>query len=99
MPFKHVSLFLLARIFDTNFEQKAIKLRLRQRISTFEVDRVLRRKNGEPVGQRAPDSITRHLTLFHTLKKRRLRAWRHTVHLVNQKQISKNGATVESEFA
>ena len=82
---------------DANLDQEAIKLRLGQRISAFEVDRVLRRKYGEPAGQWPAGSVTRNLAFFHALEQRGLRARRHAIDLVHEQQISKHRARVKCE--
>ena len=88
VPLQNLQLFSFGRICDANLHQKAIELRLGQRIRALEVDRVLRRKHGEPGGQRSACSVARHLALFHALEQRGLGARRHAVDFVHQQQVS-----------
>ena len=52
MALEHQALLLSGWIADANLHEEAIELRLRQRIGAFEIDRVLRREDGEDFRQR-----------------------------------------------
>ena len=56
---QNLALFGLRRVGDANLEQKAVELRLGQRVGALEVDRVLRGEDGEPGGQRAARAVAR----------------------------------------
>ena len=97
MPLQNLQLFGFGGIGHANLHQEAVELRFGQWIGAFEVDRVLRRENGEPAGQRTTGAVTRHLALFHALKQRRLGARGHAVDFVHQKQVSEHRSRMESE--
>ncbi len=72
------------RVGDVDAQHEAVELRFRQRISALELVRVLRREDDEPVGQRKPLALDRHLALFHRLEQRRLRLRAGAIDLVHQ---------------
>ena len=84
-------------ISDANLQQKAVQLRLGQRIGAFEVHRILGGKDGEPGGQRAADAVAGDLALFHAFEQRGLGARRHAVDLVHEQQVGEDGAGMEGE--
>ena len=97
VPLENLQLLGFGGIRYANLHQEAIELRLGQRIGAFEVDGVLRRKHGEPTGQRTSCAVTRDLALFHALEQRGLGARRHAVDFVDEKQVSEHGTGVKGE--
>ena len=97
MPLENLQLLLLGGIGHANLQQKSVQLRLGQRISAFEVHRVLRGEDGEPGGQRAAHAVGGHLALFHAFQQRGLGARRHAVDLVHQQQVGEHRPGVEGE--
>ncbi len=60
--------------------------------------RVLCREDDEPVGQRQPLALHRHLALFHRLEQRRLGLRACAVHLVHQEDVREHRPRVEHEL-
>ena len=77
-------LFVKGRVADEHLEHEAIDLRLRQRIGSFLVDRVLRRQNQERRRQRHGFSAKSHLTLLHRFQQRRLHLGRGAIDFIGQ---------------
>src|SRR5579872_1096493 len=90
---------VLRRIRHAQLQQKPVKLRFRQRIRSFELDRILRGKNGEELRQRISLAVDRDLMLFHALQQRRLRSRRHAVHFIDQQQVSEHRPGMQLELA
>src|SRR5438876_700973 len=72
VPLQNAALIRQCRITNLDLDQKAVQLRLRQWISPFKLQRILRRKHREVVIQQMCLAIHRHLPLLHTLLQRRL---------------------------
>ena len=87
------------RIEDADFGQKAIELRLGQRVRAFEVDRVLRGKNSEERGKRMGRAVNRYLALLHALQQRSLGSWRHAIDFIDQQQLGEYGTLMKLERA
>ena len=95
--FQDLGLMLSGRIRDQNLHEKTIKLRLGQRIRSFELHRVLRGEHGEKAGKRMARSINRDLPLFHRFQQRRLGAGRGAVNLIDQQQIGEDRAAMQGK--
>ena len=86
------------RIRDVDAQHEAVELRFGQRIGALELVRVLRREDDEPVGQRQPLALHRHLALFHGFEQRRLGLRASAVHLVHQQDVREHRPRVEHEL-
>ena len=86
------------RVGDVDAQHETVELRFGQRVGALELVRVLRREDDEPVGQRQPLALHRHLALFHRLEQRRLRLRAGAVHLVHQQDVREHRPRVEHEL-
>src|SRR6185312_5981932 len=96
---QHDALIRYFRISHFDLQQKAVELRLRQRVRPFKFHRILRRENREEIVERMPLTIRRHLPLLHRLKQRRLRARRHAVDLICQQKLREHRTLVKRELS
>ena len=78
---------------------KRSKLRFRQRIRAFLLDRVLRGENKERLGQFMRLPPHRNFMLLHGFQKRGLRFGRRSVDFIRQNHIGKEGPAQKHEFA
>ena len=85
------------REWHRELEHETVELRLRQRIGSFELDRVLCRQDAEGLRQAMTDPGVRHLPFLHRLEQCRLRAWRRPVDLVDQHELREHGPGPELE--
>ncbi len=98
MALQHNFFFFRGRIGDAKLHQEAIQLRFRQRISTFEIDRILGGEDGKCRRKRITRSVDRYLPFLHALQQRRLRSRRHAVDLVDQQEAGKDRPLVQHEL-
>lgn len=80
-------------------DQKAVKLRLGQRVGARHVDGVLRGQHGERGRQRQGLPVQRDLPLFHALEQGRLGARVGAVDLVGQHDVGEHRAGAQGERA
>src|SRR5580693_6975127 len=98
MPLEDCAFFSCRRIADANFEQETVELRFRERVSSFEFERVLRSENSEISVEGMSLAIHRHLTLFHAFEQGSLRARRHAVDFVRKQELREHGPAMKAEF-
>src|SRR5581483_912306 len=79
-------------------EQKAIELRLGQRIRAFELDWILRRQNEKWIGQRVRFAHDGDASLLHRLEQRRLCFGRSAIDFVREHEIGKEGSMLKHEL-
>ena len=82
----------LVGITHQHLDHEAVELRLGQRVGALELDRVLRREDGEALGQRVRRAVHGHAALLHRLEQRRLGLGRRAVDLVAQHQVGEDRA-------
>lgn len=87
---QHLSLLFPARVADPDPDQKAVQLRLGQRVCALVLDWVLGGQDQEGSRQRPGDPLHRHLALLHPLQQRRLGLGGRAVDLVRQYEIGKD---------
>ena len=87
----------MIRIAERQAHQKAIELRLGQRIGAEVIGRVLRGDHEEGLRQRARLAFDGDLLLLHGLEQRALRLRPGAVDLVGQQDLREHGAGVEHE--
>ena len=80
-------------------QQEAVELRVRQRIGTGQVHRVLRGDDEERRRQRPGDAVDGDLLLGHRLQQRALGAGRRAVDLVGQQDVAEDRPRMELETA
>ena len=86
------------RILDDDVEEKAVHLRLRQRVRAFLLDRVLRRHDEERLWQVVRLGADGDVVLLHRLEKRGLRLRRRTVDFVGEKHVREDRPLDEAEL-
>src|ERR1700693_2142385 len=82
-------------IINADFQQKAVQLRLGQRIRSLKFNRVLRGEHGEEIGKWISLSIESYLSLFHRLQQRRLRPGWSAVNFIHKQQVAENRPAVK----
>ena len=87
------------RIVHPHMHEKAVELRLRERVGPLLLDRVLGRHHQEQRRQGVGLAPHRDLALAHCLQQRGLDLGRGAVHLVGEQQVMEDGAAVEAEAA
>ena len=80
-------------------EHEAIELRLGERVSAFELDRVLRREHEERLLERIGPAGRGDVILLHRFEQRGLGLRRRAVDLVGQDDLREDGALHEAEAA
>src|SRR5271165_5619158 len=98
MTLQYDSFFVSRGIREAKLHQEAIQLRLRQWISTFEVDRILGGEDGECLGKSITRPVNGYLPFLHALEQSRLRSRRHAVDLVDQQEAGKDRPLVQNEL-
>ncbi len=97
VPFDDAPFGLSRAVLHQQLEQKAVELRLGQRIGAFKFHWILRRDDQKHGRQRHALTLDGDLVLFHRLEQRRLRLGRCSIHLVGHDHIGKNGPAAERE--
>src|SRR6185437_10030794 len=82
-----------------DLEEKTVELRLRQRVSSFKLNRILCGEHGKKFRKVMRNAVNGDLAFFHGFQQGRLCAWRHAVHFVCQKHVSEKRAAVERKSA
>jgi len=83
-------LVVFGQVRDDDVEHEAIELRFRQRVGSFELDRILGRQHEERPVEGIRAAGRRHVIFLHRLEQRRLRLGRCAVDLVGQNDLRKN---------
>ena len=89
----------LVRVADVDAEEKAVELRLGQRVGALVLDRVLRRRDEERRRQRTGLAVDGDLALLHRLEERRLGLRRRAVDLVGEQHVRKDRPGAERKLA
>src|SRR5258705_3710467 len=90
-------LLVRARISDRYANQKAVELRIGERIRALELDRVLRRDDQERRLEPEGLPFHRHLRLLHRLQQRGLGLGGRPVDLVGQQEVGEDGTRTKLE--
>ena len=81
-----------------DLEHETVELRLRKRVSTFLLDRVLSRHHEERLRKLECLVADGHLTFLHRLEKGRLHLCRRTVDLIGKHEIRENRTFLDLEL-
>ncbi|SPD86340.1 conserved protein of unknown function [Micropruina glycogenica] len=93
-----LELFVAARVRHVDLEQKAVALRLGQRVDALGLDRVLGGDHDERLRHRVGGAADRHLPLGHQFQHRRLHLGRGSVDLVGQHEVDEHRAQRDVEL-
>ena len=96
---EHLQLGVLRRIADHRLEQEPVKLRLRERIGTLVLHRVLRRKDRKQRVERSRHAVGGHLPLAHRFEQRRLRLGWRPIDFVAKQDVGEDRPGLEFESA
>ena len=83
----HLDFVVFREISDNDVEHEAVELGLRQRIRTFELDRVLRRENVKWLFEDVSFAFDRDRSFLHGFEQRGLRLWRRSVDFVGENDV------------
>ena len=83
-------LLVFGEVIDDDVEHEAVELGLRQRIGTFQLDRVLGREDEERLLQLVGPALDRHAVLLHRFEQRRLGLRRGPVDLVGEDDLGED---------
>src|SRR5215831_1605288 len=86
-------------ITDVDFHQETIKLRFRQRVSAFLLERVLGGEHMEWLGQIVSGARDRHVLFLHRLQQRRLSARTGAVDFIGHEKLGEDRAGNETKTA
>ena len=95
----HLHLVVLGQVGHDDVEHEARELRLRQRVGSLELDRVLRREHEERPLERVRAAARGDVVLLHRLEQGRLRLGRRAVDLVGQDDLREDRSADERELA
>ena len=93
---EHFAFNAWRRIADAEAYEKAVELRLRQRVRAVELLRVLRRDHEERFFEFVRFTVDRNLPLVHRFEERTLRLGRSAVDLVGEENLREDRAGVET---
>ena len=96
-PVDDLPLLLAGRVVDHDLHQEPVALRLRERVDTLGLDRVLGGQHQERAGHRVRRAADRHLPLRHDLEQRGLHLRRCPVDLVGEHEVGEHGAELGVE--